>query len=664
MSNKRIALVFSVLVVASMVLTACGGAQTAVQTVIVQGTPQVVEVTTTPAPTEPSCDNPALGSCKLDGNGIPPDFFSDIHVRKAFNYCFDWDSYIKDALQGEAVQNVGPLVPDMLGYDQNGPHYTYDLDKCKSEFQQAWDGKVWENGFRMQIAYNTGNITRQTIAQILQNNINSINDKFQIEIVGMPWPSFLNAIRASRLPLYISGWIEDIHDPHNWAQPFMVGTYASRQRLPADMVAGFQKLVNEGVSTTDPAKRAEIYKQLTQADYDNAIAIRLAVATNRIYLQKWISGYYYNPINELPGRWYTLSKDAGAKNPDTFTYATFGDPGSLDPAWDYENVGINIENNVYDRLVTYDKGDATSFVPSLATSWDVSDDGMTYTFHIRDGVKFHQGQDLTPDDVAYTFQRAILQGGTFSPMWLFTEPFFGVGVSDVAEVVDPSGALDDSREDLQAADPQKLMDVCTQLQNAIVADDSAGTVTMTLKQPWGPFLATLAQGWSSIINKEWAVQQGAWDGDCSTWQNFYSVTDETAPLTKVENGTGPYVLDHWTPTQEIVLTANNDYWRTAEVGPAYDGGPVGPPAIQRVVQQNVTEWGTRFAMYQAGDADLADVDRQYEDQMAPLVANDCAWNADTSTFDCSAGPGTQLTVYHGAPTVTRTDAMFVFDVAH
>jgi peptide/nickel transport system substrate-binding protein len=252
--------------------------------------------------------NPYVGSGELDGNGIPPNFFEDEHVRKAFNYCFDWDAFIADALAGEAVKNVGYLIPGMIGYDPDGPAYYYDPDMCAQELQQAWDGEVWEKGFRMQVGYNTGNVTRQTIAQILQTNFSDLDPKFNIEIIGLPWPSFLAAVRASVLPLYISGWQEDIHDPHNWAQPFLVGTYAARQVMPDWMLAEFQELVSAGVGAGTPEERAAIYQQLTQLDYDYAPAIRLAVATGRHYEPRWVTGYYYNPIYGADSRYYTLGK--------------------------------------------------------------------------------------------------------------------------------------------------------------------------------------------------------------------------------------------------------------------------------------------------------------------------------------------------------------------
>ena len=78
---------------------------------------------------------------------------------------------------------------------------------------------MWDVGFRMQVAFNTGNTTRQTVAEIMAENLAKVNENFQIEIIGLPWPTFLRAQRAQTLPVFISGWLEDIHDPHNWTSP-------------------------------------------------------------------------------------------------------------------------------------------------------------------------------------------------------------------------------------------------------------------------------------------------------------------------------------------------------------------------------------------------------------------------------------------------------------
>jgi peptide/nickel transport system substrate-binding protein len=353
-----------------------------------------------------------------------------------------------------------------------------------------------------------------------------------------------------------------------------------------------------------------------------------------------------------------------SKDPTTYFRPTFGEPETLDPALDYETAGGEIVSNVYETLVWYNREKAGEFIPQLATDWKVSDDGTTYTFTIRQGVKFHEGQDLKPSDVAYTFQRGLLQGGTASPQWLLSEPFFGVGTDDVSLLVDPAGGLYDDQAGLAAADPAKLKAACDQVQAAIVADDAAGTVTMTLKQAWGPFLATIANNWGSIMSKDWVVSKGGWDGSCDTWQKFYGMTSEADPFTSIANGTGPFKLDHWTKGQEIVLTRNDNYWRTE---PAWDGGPTGPAALERVVIQKVDEFGTRFAMFQAGDADSLVVGSQADySQVDPLVGEECMYNTGTAGFDaCTpAGDGSgSIRVYKGMPQVVHTDVFFNFSIS-
>jgi peptide/nickel transport system substrate-binding protein len=239
-------------------------------------------------------DSPYIGSGQLDGNGIPPNFFTDINVRRAMNYCFDYDTYIDSALNGEGVRNNGPIILDMLGYNPDGEYYPFDLDQCAAELEQAWGGVLPETGFRFQIAYNTGNTTRQTVGEILQANLASINPAYQVETVGLPWPTFLRSFRAGQVPMLASGWVEDIHDPHNWVQPFTIGTYAGRQNLPQDVIDQFTELVNAGIATSDPAEREAVYFELQQLHHDLAIQVTLAQATGVRYEQRWVDGWFYN----------------------------------------------------------------------------------------------------------------------------------------------------------------------------------------------------------------------------------------------------------------------------------------------------------------------------------------------------------------------------------
>jgi len=340
----------------------------------------------------------------------------------------------------------------------------------------------------------------------------------------------------------------------------------------------------------------------------------------------------------------------GSADPTTFTIATFGGPETLDPALAYETAGGEIIQNVYETLVFYDGIHTDQFIPMLAESWEISDDGTVYTFNIRSGVKFHEGQDLTASDVAYSFQRGLLFGGYSGPQWLLAEPFFGVGNDDITLIVD-EGASADDREALSANDPAALVAACERVKSAIVADDAAGTVTMTLAQSWGPFIPTIAQSWGSVINQAWAVAQGAWDGSCDTWQNFYAEPSESDPLTTVMNGTGPFVFDHYTNGEELVLTRNDSYWRE-------------PAQLERIVWKFVDEWGTRFAMAQAGDADFFAVPAENRSQVDALSGELCEFDLAANEYKpCEVTDDAQpFRLYKGRPGISRTDMFFVFDI--
>ena len=616
---RKLMQVLGVLMVLSMVLTACA-APTAVATqppaVVEQPTEAApVEAPTEAAPAEEVVLNPYLGSNKLDGNGVPADFFADVHIRRAFAYCFDWDTVINDVYKGEAVQSKVLSLPGMPGFDPEAPFYSMDLDKCAEEFQLADVDKdgvaagedpddVWEMGFRVQMLYNTGNTTRQIMAEIMQANLAAVNEKFVVEVLGLPWPAYLAAQRAHKIPIMTAGWLEDIHDAHNWYQPYTTGTYGARQNMPADMKAEFKTLLDEGVSLVDPAARNEVYKQFNQKYYDYAPGIPIVLATSHGYEQSWVEGRIMNPI--FSGNYFrTISKSAAAKDPTSYVDATIGDADTFDPALAYDTSSGEILQNVYETLVFYDGAATDKFVPQLAESYSVSDDGKVWTFQIRQGVKFHEGGDLTPSDVAYSFQRGLLQGGYSSPQWLLAEPFLGVGMDDITMLVD-EGASADDREALAANDPATLVKACETVKAAIVADDAAGTVTMTLAQPWGPFLPTIANGWGSIMDMQWVQANGGWDGSCDTWQNFYGMVSADDPFSAIANGTGAFKLDHWTPGEEIVLTKFDGYWGEAA-------------KLDRVTFKIIPEFGTRFAMLQAGDADSIDVSVENRPQVDPFV---------------------------------------------
>ncbi len=265
---------------------------------------------------------------------------------------------------------------------------------------------------------------------------------------------------------------------------------------------------------------------------------------------------------------------------------TYGDPSLLDPAMNYETAGGSIIHQIYDPLITLHRENVDKYVPMLATGWQISPSQDVYTFTIRQNVTFHNGNALTPEDVAYTFQRGLLQGGYSSPQWLFSEALLGYGTYDICEIIDESAC--DGRTALQAyqiTHPAEVANACQTVKTAIQADGENWQVVFNLAQPWSPLLNTLIGSWGSILDKEWSIANGAWNGDCATWQNYYNAYSDN-PLAAIANGTGPYSLDHWTVGEEIVLARNPNYWRTE---PMWDGGPSGPTMFEKYTRQIETD---------------------------------------------------------------------------
>ncbi len=684
---RKFYLFLAILMVASLALGACAPTAPAVteppaQEPVVEEPvveePVVEEPVEEPVVEEPVALNPYLGSNKLDGNGVPGTFFDDVHIRRGFAYAFDASIVADEVYMGEAVQSKVLSLPGMPGYDPDAPFYTFDPEKAAEEFKLADVDKdgipagedpddVWEMGFRIQMLYNTGNTTRQIYAEILQANLSAINEKFVVEVLGLPWPAYLTAQRAYKIPIMTGGWLEDIHDAHNWYQPYTTGTYGGRQQLPDDLKAQFKVLLDKGVALTDPAERHEVYKEFNQLYFDQAVGVPVVLATSHGYEQKWVEGRVLNPI--FSGDVFkTMYETEESPDPTNLTVASFGDPLVLDPAACYDTASGQVLQNIYETLVFYDDIKTDAFVPQLAESWEVSEDGTVWTFQIREGVKFHEGGDLTPSDVAYSFQRGLLQGGYSTPQWLLAEPFFGVGIDDITGIVDDFASADD-RESLMANDPATLVAACETVKSKIVADDEAGTVTMTLAQAWGPFLATIANNWGAVMDMEWVIENGGWDGSCETWQNYYSMADADNPFRAITNGTGAYVLDHWTPDQEVVLTAFEGYW--------------GEPAkTERVSLLNISEFGTRFAMLQAGDADIIAVPAENRAAVDPMVGEIRIYNPETNAYDeavpvcaidttklglarfetCEEGNGMPLTLYFGRPGLQQDVILFNFNI--
>ena len=176
---------------------------------------------------------------------------------------------------------------------------------------------------------------------------------------------------------------------------------------------------------------------------------------------------------------------------------------TLDPAQKYDYAIRMMVQGLYDGLVKYE-GNPPQIKPWLAKSWDVSDDGLTWTFHLVDNAKFHDGSPVNAEAVRYSFARTLeLNKG---PAWM------------LQDFLSPDG--------IEAVDDH--------------------TVKFTLNKPYSPFLSFLP--WWFVVNPA-VVEANAGDDRGQTWLN------ENA------TGSGPFKLSKFEQGKAYWLEVNDDYWK-------------------------------------------------------------------------------------------------------
>src|SRR5215813_13435076 len=187
-----------------------------------------------------------------------------------------------------------------------------------------------------------------------------------------------------------------------------------------------------------------------------------------------------------------------------------GNPSSLDPAHATDVYAYAVVNQIFDGLVQYDSH--LNPVPAIAGFWEASVDGQVWLFYLRNGVRFHNGREVTADDFVYSFTR-LLDPAVRSPV---TDSFKYIrGVEDFQAGKTPQV------EGLQAPDRY--------------------TLRISLKEPYAPFLSALAMSNAKVVPREEVAKLGEQFGH--------------HPV-----GSGPFAFVRWQQRQEIVLQAYNFYY--------------------------------------------------------------------------------------------------------
>lgn len=243
------------------------------------------------------------GSGKLDGQGIPDNFFADKNVRLGFASAFDSAGYIKEVLQGRAVPTSTLNVQGLIGYNKSNPLYAFDKAKATAAFKKAFGGELWNKGFKFTTVVRAGATDRIRMLDVMKRGLESINPKFQMTIQEVQGPQLNTLFLEHKVPLNSGAWGVDYYDAHNMFQPNVAsdGFYAARTLYKNPTV---DKLIDQGLIETDPAKRAALYQRLGKVVFDDVALLPIYSPTRVRVQQKWITNraegdeYYYNIIKK------------------------------------------------------------------------------------------------------------------------------------------------------------------------------------------------------------------------------------------------------------------------------------------------------------------------------------------------------------------------------
>ena len=240
--------------------------------------------------------------------------------------------------------------------------------------------------------------------------------------------------------------------------------------------------------------------------------------------------------------------DGGSDSSGTdFVYVTAQTPSSIDPMKASDEFEAIMTHNVYDPLAYYDQSSPPELVPWVAEDWSVGGDNLTYTLDIRDGITFHSGNDLTAEDVVYSFQRMQDMQQGFSYMW--------------SGLVNP--------------------------ENVTAPDDS--TVEVTLNNVFSPFVSTLP--YMFIVDKQEVQANANSSGDYGENGDYGSEWLENNVA-----GSGPYKLENRERKSNIRLVKNENWWGDFADGDNYE----------QVDLQMIQEPSTMVGMMEEGNADMAE----------------------------------------------------------
>lgn len=411
MKSNKFYVLLAVLVLASMMLSACQPA-----------------ATEAPAATEvPAVEQPAEETAATEAPAAEmpaSEFLWTQPLRQAVAAAIDREVIVDRVFEGRNIPAYS-MVPTGYPYatepflDKYG---TRDLDMAKELLMG--EGYSESNPFEFTLWYPPEHYgtTTADVMQVIKEQLEETG-MMKVELKSMNWAEYVDGFVAGDLPFFILGWFPDFADPDNWLSPF-----ASCTQSPDNGVfycnPDMDKMLVDAASSSDPAVREDLYQKIGELYAEDVPTIPLFWEPEFVSYRTGVQGVVVGAPFEFNYNVLSFADDAqpASGSKDTIIIGTTDEVNSLDADDAYATHDWEILKNTGVALMSYTPG-TSDLVPGAAADYPtISDDGLIYTFKLRDDLKFADGTPVTANDYVDSWNRLnTLEGQVSGLIQIYVE---------------------------------------------------------------------------------------------------------------------------------------------------------------------------------------------------------------------------------------------------
>ena len=381
----------------------------------------------------------------------------------------------------------------------------------------------------------------------------------------------------------------------------------------------------------DEDVRNESYVEMEEAIRDDMILLPLFHGKSERFSYEWVDMPEMGPLGSHHQQYHNVELDTGHEHKDENVFEVINSTvTTLDPIQSTDTASSVVIGQVYECLTTYPAGNL-ELENQLADDVEISDDLLTYTFHIKEGVQFHDGEELTAADFKYAWRRVAESPGSRRASFLLSPTHLGlVAETDEDEGVGPANVVPDS------------------IAFEVIDDH---TFEIELTDPTPGALDILSYDAFAAVPEGYVDDLEDYDGEVSQEE----VSSEAM------RGTGPFEFVAWSPGDEVSVTRFDDY---------HEGQPI-PEAVHWIIledadaiwtyinERNADAFGIPTAHY---DRDLVDAE---EDDMGREVGTYAELdNGDEVNYVAVSDISTFYFAFNGGQTITAARQAVAYATDH